>query len=1073
MFAAGTIQWGWGLDGFGGNGIVNTGVQRVTDNILSRSRPVPAAAVAGRNPPGAPTGVSGAPGDSTAALTWTVPASDGGNPITGYRITPFLGATALTPISTGSASTSFTVTGLSNGSAYTFTVAAVNAAGAGPDSAPSSPVTPVGLPGAPTGVTGVAGDTSAALTWSAPASTGGSPVTGYRITPSQGGTALAPIPTGSASTSFTVTGLTNGTAYTFTVAAITSAGTGQDSSPSAAVTPGTSVAGAPTAVSGTPADSSVALTWTAPASDGGSAITGYRITPFLGPTALAPISTGSASTSFTVTGLSNGSAYTFTVAAVNAAGTGPDSAPSSPVTPVGLPGAPTGVSGVAGNGSVALSWSAPAATGGSPVTGYRITPSQGGTVQTPILTGSAATAFTVTGLTNWTAYTFTVAAITAVGTGPDSTSSAAVTPGSPPGAPTGVSGTAGDSSVALSWTAPSSDGGSAITGYRITPFLGPTALAPISTGSTSTSFTITGLSNGSAYTFTVAAVNAAGAGPDSAPSSPVTPVGLPGAPTGVSGVAGDSSVTLSWAAPASTGGSPITGYRITPSQGGTALSPIATGSAGTTFTVTGLTNGTAYTFTVAAITAVGSGPDSTPSAALTPLALAGAPTGVSGTAGNASVALSWTAPGSNGGSAITRYRITPYIGTTAQTAVQTTTAATSFTVTGLTNGTAYTFTVAAVTAVGTGPDSSPSAAVTPATTPGAPTGVTGTAGNTSVALTWTAPASTGGSPVTGYRITPRISGVAQTPVLTGSAGTSFNVTGLTNGTAYTFVVAAINAAGTGPNSSASSSITPATVPGAPTAVSGTSGNASVRLTWTAPSSNGGRSISGYRVTPFVGTTAQTPVLTGSTSTSFTVNGLTNGTAYTFTVAAINAMGTGADSSPSAPVTPVVPVRLVQSRTQTPSISLTPAGSFTNTVNKRDTLVGAFGLGGAGLVTVTSVTDSQGNTWTRAASGNGDTFGDDAEIWYATAGSNGADTVTLHLSGAVRTNVTLAEFSASATLDGISTASQSAATSHTSASTPPARGGDFVVGLYVDAGANTTLSITDGKTVLGQSVGRTP
>jgi hypothetical protein len=85
-------------------------------------------------------------------------------------------------------------------------------------------------------------------------------------------------------------------------------------------------------------------------------------------------------------------------------------------------------------------------------------------------------------------------------------------------------------------------------------------------------------------------------------------------------------------------------------------------------------------------------------------------------------------------------------------------------VTGLTNGMAYTFTVAALNAVGTGPDSVPSAAVTPATEAGAPTGVSGTSGNTQVALSWTAPASDGGSAITGYVVTPSIGGVAQIPV---------------------------------------------------------------------------------------------------------------------------------------------------------------------------------------------------------------------------------------------------------------------------------------------------------------------
>ncbi len=79
-----------------------------------------------------------------------------------------------------------------------------------------------------------------------------------------------------------------------------------------------------------------------------------------------------------------------------------------------------------------------------------------------------------------------------------------------------------------------------------------------------------------------------------------------------------------------------------------------------------------------------------------------------------------------------------------------------------------------------------------ATAPGAPTGVGGTAGNASAALSWTVPASDGGSPITGYRVTPYIGGTAQTPILTGSAANTFTATGLTNGTAYTFTVAAIN-----------------------------------------------------------------------------------------------------------------------------------------------------------------------------------------------------------------------------------------------------------------------------------------
>ncbi|HMJ77943.1 MAG TPA: DUF4214 domain-containing protein, partial [Iamia sp.] len=162
-------------------------------------------------------------------------------------------------------------------------------------------------------------------------------------------------------------------------------------------------------------------------------------------------------------------------------------------------------------------------------------------------------------------------------------------------------------------------------------------------------------------------------------------------------------------------------------------------------------------------------------------------------------------------SAVTGYTVTPYIGAAAQTAQTFTGTATSQTVTGLTNGTAYTFTVAATNAVGTGPASAASAAsaaVTPATVPGAPTNAAALRGQAQATVAWIVPASNGGSPITGYRVTPRIGGVAQTAATFASTATTQTVTGLTNGTAYTFTVAAINVVGTGPESAASGAITP-------------------------------------------------------------------------------------------------------------------------------------------------------------------------------------------------------------------------------------------------------------------------
>ena len=186
-------------------------------------------------------------------------------------------------------------------------------------------------------------------------------------------------------------------------------------------------------------------------------------------------------------------------------------------------------------------------------------------------------------------------------------------------------------------------------------------------------------------------------------------------------------------------------------------------------------------------------------------------------------------------------------------------------------------------------------------TPGTPTGV---AGNTQVTVSVTA--GSGGTP-TSYTITQSTtSGGTYTTgcTVTGASG-SCVVTGLTNGTAYFFKTTATNSAGTSGLSTASSSVTPVTVPGAPTIGTATVASAtSVTVACTAPGSNGGATITTYTATA-VGT-AITGTLTSATcSSAITVSGLTTGTAYTFTVTATNSQGTSVASAASNSVTPAV------------------------------------------------------------------------------------------------------------------------------------------------------------------------
>jgi chitodextrinase len=287
------------------------------------------------------------------------------------------------------------------------------------------------------------------------------------------------------------------------------------------------VPGAPTGASASAGDAQATVSFTAPTSDGGSAIIDYTVTS--SPGAFTATDTG---TTITVTGLSNGTAYTFTVTARNSVGSSDPSSASNSVTPFAatVPGAPTGASATAGNAQATVSFTAPSSNGGSAIIDYTVTSSPGGFTAT-----DTSSPITVTGLSNDTAYTFTVTARNSVGSGNSSSPSNSVTPfaATVPGAPTGVSGTAGNGQVTVTFLPPSSDGGSAITGYIVN-----TNPATIPVSGVGTSIVVTGLTNGTTYTFRVKAVNAVGQGEYSLFSAGVTPTA-----GGGGGGAGDPYVT--------------------------------------------------------------------------------------------------------------------------------------------------------------------------------------------------------------------------------------------------------------------------------------------------------------------------------------------------------------------------------------------------------------------------------------------------------------------------------------------------------------------------------------------------
>lgn len=217
--------------------------------------------------------------------------------------------------------------------------------------------------------------------------------------------------------------------------------------------------------------------------------------------------------------------------------------------------------------------------------------------------------------------------------------------------------------------------------------------------------------------------------------------------------------------------------------------------------------------------------------------------------------------------------------------------------TGLTNGTTYFFVVKAVNPGGISPASNEASATPQVPTPGAPMLQPPVAGDARVTLTW--------SPVTGstgYKLFMRTASGAYGAELMTVSGTVYSqeVTGLTNGTTYYFVVKATNA---GVDSAASNEVsaTPSTVPSAPTGVTATAGDGQATVRFETPASDGGSPITGYIVTASPG-----GITAEGSGSPITVTGLANGTTYTFTVQAVNAIGPGAASAASNPVTPEAP-----------------------------------------------------------------------------------------------------------------------------------------------------------------------
>ena len=257
-----------------------------------------------------------------------------------------------------------------------------------------------------------------------------------------------------------------------------------------------------------------------------------------------------------------------------------------------VPAAPMGFTAVAGNAQVALNW-----TASSGATGYYVKRSTtSGGPYTQIAT-QAATNDTDTGLTNGTKYFYVVSAYNSAGQSANSAEVNATPVLPPPAAPTGLAAAAGNAQVSLSWTASAT-----ATSYHVKRSTSSGAETQIA-APTSTSYTDTGLSNGTKYFYKVSAVNSGGESANSpeVSATPVAPVSPPATPTGLQATGGNAQVSLSWNA--STGAASYNLKRST-SNGGPYNTAVASPTA-TNYTDTTVTNATTYYYVVSAANTAG------------------------------------------------------------------------------------------------------------------------------------------------------------------------------------------------------------------------------------------------------------------------------------------------------------------------------------------------------------------------------------------------------------------------------------------------------------------------------------
>ena len=680
-----------------------------------------------------------------------------------------------------------------------------------------------------------------------------------------------------------ITGLTNGTPYTVSLKTVTNFGESDVAVYGSAVIPA-NLQLPPNIVNIDSSNSSIIVTYTNPQLNGAT-ITGYKYSLNGGDFITLASGVDASNNKLTISGLTNGTSYTVRIKSISSNGDSESSNTSKTVSPFAPPSAPS-ISRVVTGSQIAQVYFTDGALNGSPaILGYKY--SLDGTNY--IWSSVTSSPIPLTGLTNNLAYTVRLIAVTSVNQSAPSSASALFVPFTLPEPPTINSVSVSNGTATISYTNGATNG-RPFTGFRYSLNGG----APVTIG-LENPFTITGLTNGLTYLATMNSINAAGTSVASAPSPAFVPYTVPGAPVISSIVPSDSALTMNISNPNLNGiienGIPIIGYSY--SFNNSTFTFVPTANNATSFTITGLVNGTTYQVYVRSVTNLGLSTVSSPVSAA-PRTTPSPVTITSVTAGNKSVTVAFVS-GSSNGAAITGYKYSldnvNYV-----TATQTSSPITIF---NLTNGINYNVYLKATNAVGDSSASLVSSSFMPVTTLTAPLikSIESKSGGATVNVNNSYFGTVDGSGVSiiGYQYS--FDDLSYNLVETTNA-TSFDISGLDNGSSYRIYVKTVTNIGVSPRSLQSNLFFARSVPDAPTITNVEASDSRVFLHFV-DGSNNGSAITGYKYS-VDGTTYYTAL---QNTSPLTLYSLDNATSYQIRLKSVNVMG---DSEASVESNAVIP-----------------------------------------------------------------------------------------------------------------------------------------------------------------------